>query len=153
MLRNWAAKFNKSLSKRNSSRRMEIKLPIKLTVVPDRNTGSLSIPVEGLSISGETNDFSKTGIGFTVSCIRLREFYLVGEGRVIDAQVTLPNGRVNMKILGTRYEQTGQHLSVNQYKVGAKIVEMSPKHRDIYEEFISGKKETAGSFHLETEEG
>ena len=152
MLRNWVAKFNKSLSKRTSSRRLQVELPIKLTVVPDTNTGRLNMPGAELSVSGETADFSRTGIGFTVSCIRVKEFYLVGEGRIIHAEVSLPNGRVNMKIVGTRYEQTGQHLSVTKYAIGAKIVEMEAKDRNLYEEFLSGGKESAGTLHLGTEE-
>lgn len=152
MLRKWAAKFNKSLSKRNSSRRLEIKVPIKLTVEPDTNTGSLSMSREGLSIQGETSDFSRSGIGFVVSCIRLREFYLVGDGRMLTAEVSLPNGRIKMKLLGTRYEQTGQHVSVTQYLVGAKIIEMSNSDRGIYEEFLGRRKERAGALHLGTEE-
>jgi len=151
MLRNWAARFSKSLSKRSSSRRLDISVPIKLTVQPNKSTGPLSPSLEGLTIAGETKDFSKSGIGFVVSCIRLREFYLVGEGRMLKAEVSLPNGIVRMTIMGLRYEQTGQHLSVSQYLVGAEIVEMSDDDRGIYEEFLGGRKERGGTLHLETE--
>lgn len=153
MLRNWAARFSKSISKRNSSRRMETSVPIKLTVEPDKNTGPLNPPATGLTITGKTSDFSRSGIGFIVSCIRLREFYLVGEGRMLNAEISLPNGVVRMKILGTRYEQTGQHLSVTQYLIGAKIVEIADKDMDTYEEFLSGRRERGGALHLEAEKG
>lgn len=151
MLRYWAAKFNKSLSKRSSSRRLEVNVPIKLTVEPDKDTGRLGKPPAGLSITGETVDFSKSGVAFKVSCIRLREFYLVGEGRILSAEVALPNGKVRMRLLGQRYEQTGKHISVTQYVVGAKIVGMPERDEPIYREFLEGKKERGGALKLEVE--
>ncbi|MDH3494912.1 MAG: hypothetical protein OEM82_15260 [Acidobacteriota bacterium] len=126
-------------------------MPIKLTVEPDSNTGPLNASGKGLTVSGTTSDFSRSGIGFVVSCIRLREFYLVGEGRTLNAEISLPNGVVRMKILGTRYEQTGKHLSVTQYLIGAKIVKIADKDLETYEEFLSGKRERGGALHLEVE--
>ena len=152
MLRNWAAKFNKSLSKRASSRRLEKSVPIKLTVEPDKNTGRLQTPFEELSVVGETVDFSRTGVAFLVSCIRLKEFYLVGEGRVLKAEITLPNGRVTMRLVGRRYEQTGQHLSVTKYIIGAQIVEISEEDNERYLDFLGRKPTHSGALKLEGEE-
>lgn len=151
MLRKWVAKFNQSLSKRSSSRRKELTVPIKLTFESDKNTGSLAVPLKNLSITGDTVDFSETGIGFIVSSIRLHEFYLVGEGRTLNAEVNLPNGTVRLRLMGLRYEQTGQHLSVSQYLVGSKILEINTGDRSKYEEFLTGSKEKAGSLKLGVE--
>lgn len=148
MLRNWVAKFNKSLNRHSSSRRTELNVPIKLTFEPEKNTGNLNTPTHGLSITGETFDFSRTGVAFTVSCIRLREFYLVGEGRTLNAEIMLPNGTVRMRLLGLRYEQTGKHVSVTQYLVGSKIVEMTAGDMSRYEEFLRGSKARAGALEL-----
>lgn len=148
MLRNWVAKFNKSLSKRASSRRRELIVPINLTFEPDKTTGRLVTPLQKLSITGETFDFSRTGVAFTVPSIRLREFYLVGEGRTLNAEIMLPNGKVRMRLMGLRYEQTGQHLSVAQYLVGSKIVDMSAGDQARYDEFLGRSKEKAGTFTL-----
>ncbi len=153
MLRNWVAKFNKTLSKRSSSRRMELAVPIKLMFEPERNTGSLVLPFDTLSIKGETVDLSMTGVAFAVPSIRLREFYLVGEGRTLNAEVMLPNGTVRMRLMGLRYEQTGEHLSVSRYLVGSKILDIKASDRAKYEEFLDGSKESAGVLKLEIEKG
>ena len=123
-------------------------VPLTLTFEPDKNTGSLSMPMCGHSITGETRDFSSSGISFQVASIRMQEFYLVGEGRTLKAEIGLPSGIVRMRILGQRYEQVGEHLSVTQYLVGATIVDMSERDQSLYDEFLSGKKERAGSLQL-----
>jgi len=153
MLREWVAKFNKSLSKRSSSTRRELCVPIKLTFEADRNTGSLSMASRNLSMMGETRDFSATGVSFQVDSIRLDELYLVGEGRKLNAEFSLPSGKVKMMLLGNRYEQTDLHLSVSRYCVGAEILEMTAQDRGRYQEFIEGKKEKGGALHLEVEKG
>jgi hypothetical protein len=56
-----------------------------------------------------------------------------------------------MLIVGTRYQQVGQHLSVTQYLVGAKIEDMSEKDKVRYEEFLRGKKERGGALRLEVD--
>jgi hypothetical protein len=57
-----------------------------------------------------------------------------------------------MSIVGQRYEQTGEHLSVSQYLVGAKIVEMTARDQSLYNDFLKGKKEPATTLHLGIEE-
>ncbi len=151
ILRNWAARFSKSLSRHSSSARLDLEVPIKLTFEPDRHTGSLSKSANNLTITGNTKDFSKTGIAFLVSSIRLNEFYLVGEGRTLNAEISFPNGLVRMRVEGQRYEQTGVHVSVTQYLVGASIVDMSTRDRGLYEEFLSNKKEKGGLLKFEVE--
>lgn len=107
--------------------------------------------MEDLSVTGETVDFSTSGVGFTVSCIRLKEFYLVGEGRTLTAEISLPNGKVKMKLLGLRYEQADQQVSVSHYLVGAKIVAMTKSDESVYTEFLNGGKERGGVLNLEVE--
>jgi hypothetical protein len=116
--------------------RWVIELPIKITVEPDRNTGKLSLKKEILSLRGETRDLSLTGLAFCVDSIRLREHYLVGEGRILNAEIDLPNGTIKMQLIGQRYEQIGEHLSVSKYLIGASIVNMSQSERDVYEEYL-----------------
>ena len=106
-----------------------------------------------LSTEGETVDFSETGLGFEVSSIRLQEFYLVGEGRRLRAEISLPSGKVSMVLIGNRYEQTGAHISVARYFIGARIVDMTGRDRSRYKEFLSGKKEKGGAFQLGIEKG
>jgi hypothetical protein len=87
-------------------------------------------------MTGETYDMSGSGIAFVVSSIRVMENYLVGQERVLLAELDLPGGKVKMKVLGRRYEQVGVHLSTEKYLVGAEIVHISAREREAYEHFL-----------------
>jgi hypothetical protein len=127
-----------SISERLSSKRIKFSAPIKITIYPEISTGSLRpIKFSSLSISGETYDLSKSGIAFIVSSIRLKEYYLVGEGRRLHAEIDLTNGKIKMELIGVRYEQIDIHDSASKYLVGARIVNMSREDREAYEEFYS----------------
>lgn len=141
MFRNFISKLNRSVSKQVVAARREFAVPIRLTFEPDRNTGKLRMPVRDLSIVGTTCDLSLSGIGFIVSAIRLKEYYLVGEDRTLNAELDLPNGKITFQIVGQRYEQVGEHISVSKYLIGAKIINMSEANREIYKYFLRhGKK-------------
>jgi hypothetical protein len=141
MIRKLISKFNKSITKRVVSARHNYEVPIRVWIEPDRNTGRLQKPVEHLSVAGETKDMSKTGIAFIVPVIRLREYYLVGENRTLNAEIDLPNGKIQMQIVGRRYEQVGQHISEAKFLIGATILKLSELQREAYEEFLEyGKK-------------
>ena len=90
IIRRLLSTLNGKIVRRFAPSRRAIKLPIKITVEPDRNTGKLSIKNENLSLKGETHDLSLTGLAFCVDSIRLREHYLVGEGRMLNAEIDLP---------------------------------------------------------------
>lgn len=136
MIRKFISKFNKSVSKSIVAPRRNYEVPIKLSFVPDRVTGKLQMPIDDLSITGETKDLSKTGIALIVPAIRLREYYLVGEDRTLNAELDLPNGKVKMQIVGQRYEQVGKHISTSNYLIGAKILSMTDDNREAYETFL-----------------
>lgn len=136
MIRKFISKFNKSVSKSVVAPRRNYEVPIKLSFVPDRSTGKLHMPVDKLSITGETMDLSKTGIALIVPAIRLQEYYLVGEGRTLNAELDLPSGNVTMQIVGQRYQQVGKHISTSSYLIGAKILFMSDDNREAYETFL-----------------
>lgn len=154
MIRKLISKFNKSLAERAVSARHKLEIPIKVWLEPDQNTGRLPGSVENLSIAGKTHDLSVTGVAFIVSSIRIRENYLVGEGRVLNAELDLPQGKVRMQIIGQRYEQVGQHISTAKFLVGAKIVKISAGDREAYEHFLRyGKKLKEGSLALGIDEG
>lgn len=135
MLRNLIAKFNKSMSSRVASVRHKREVAVKLSFEPTGKTGGLDT-AKSLFITGETADLSGSGIAFSVASIRVRENYLVGEGRVLNAELDLPNGKVSMKIVGQRYELVGEHLSTEHYLIGASIVQISDENRAAYDEFL-----------------
>lgn len=147
MLRKLIAKFNRSMAERVVSVRYKRAVPIKLSFVPNGNTGKLDAPPKYVFITGETADLSNSGIAFFVSSIRIKENYLVGEGRALNAELDLPNGKVSMKIVGQRYEPVGEHVSTARYLVGASIEEISDENREAYNDFLrfSSKNGNAGS--------
>lgn len=149
MIRKLVSKLNKKLTERIVASRKNYEVPIKLWFEPDRNTGRLRMPIEGLFMNGETHDLSKTGIAFIVPSIRIQENYLVGESRVLNAELDLPGGKVRMQITGRRYEQIGQHISSARFLIGAEIVKISPEEREVYEDFLKfGNKRKKTSLEL-----
>ncbi|MET0751872.1 MAG: hypothetical protein ABWZ66_00750 [Pyrinomonadaceae bacterium] len=155
MIRKLISKFNKSITERVVSARHKYEVPIKIWIEPDRVTGRLQKPVEHLTISGETKDLSKTGIAFIVPAIRLREYYLVGENRTLNAELDLPGGKIQMQVVGQRYEQVGQHISEARFLIGATIQRIGAQERETYEEFLHlGKKRgKAKGFELGIDKG
>lgn len=139
MIRKWASLFTRSVNKRVVSRRRPLHVPIKISFEPVKHTGGLTLPPGNLSTRGETEDLSSTGIAFIVSSIRLQQYYLVGEGRILNAELTLPTGKIKMQLLGVRYEQVGEHVSTTQYLVGASIQDMPEADREVYREFLTSR--------------
>ncbi len=154
MIRKLVSRFNKSITERVVSPRKNYEFPIKIWFEPDKNTGRLTMPLETLAVMGETKDLSRSGIAFIVSAIRIKENYLVGEGRTLNVEIDLPDGKVQMQIVGSRYEQVGQHISTARYLIGAKITLMSQENREAYEYFLRyGDKRKKGSLELGIDKG
>ncbi len=143
MIREFFAQFNKTLAKRVVSSRYSYQVPIKLTFEQNNKTGKLQMPRIPLYINGETKDLSQSGIAFMVSSIRLQENYLVGQERVLNAELDLPNGKISMKVVGQRYEQVDGTASSGKFIIGAKIVQISDECKEFYEDFLrNGNKLT-----------
>lgn len=141
MIRKLFARFNSSLSERIVPHRFPFAVPVKLSFDSENVTGRLRLPTTNLFIAGETKDLSQNGIAVIVSSIRLKENYLVGEDRVLNAELDLPNGKIQMKIVGQRYEQIGEQLPASKYLIGAKITHISEEDKEVYEHFLkNGKK-------------
>lgn len=138
MIRKLIGNFRKSISERAAPRRHDYQMPISISFEPGKNLKKTSNTAGNFSVRGDTNDLSSGGIAFVVPSIRLREYYLVGENRVLSVELNLPDGKVKMQIVGQRYEQIGdEHSSTTSYLIGAKIIEMTNGDRVIYEDFLS----------------
>lgn len=146
MIRKLIANFNRLKAERTTPVRHKCAVPIKVWFEPNGNMGR-PVTRQPVFISGETADLSHSGIAFVVSSIRIKENYLVGGGRALNAELDLPNGKVLMKIVGERYEQVGEHTSTVRYFVGASIREMTDENREAYNDFlrIGGRKGNTGS--------
>lgn len=119
-----------------SSRRRH-KAPIKIWFEPDMNSGRLRTDVAPECILGETADISRTGIGFIVPSIRIKEKYLVGQQRDLNIEIDLPTGKVFMRAVGCRYEKVGIHISAERFFVGAQILSLSGTDKENYETFLT----------------
>ncbi|MBA2621094.1 MAG: hypothetical protein H0U87_07830 [Acidobacteria bacterium] len=138
--------------------RYKFQLPVKIWFEPEHKTGKLQMPAENLFVWGETHDLSRSGIAFVVPLIRIKENYLVGAGtRPLNAELDLPNGRVQMQLSGRRYEQiTDEHSSVSRYLIGASIEFITPENLETYEYFLKhGRRAEApsGAFELGIDKG
>lgn len=154
MIRKLISKFSKTINERVVSPRKKYEVPIKIWFEPERASGGLKMPVENLVITGETKDMSRSGIGFIVAAIRIHENYLVGGARVLNAELDLPSGKVQMQIVGMRYEEVGEHISTARFLVGARITQISDENREAYEYFLRhGNKRKKGSFALGVDKG
>jgi hypothetical protein len=87
-------------------------------------------------VLGETVDLSRSGIGFIVPSIRVKEKYLVGQERNLNIEIDLPTGKVQMVAIGCRYEKVGIHISTERFLVGAHIRSLDGNDKDIYELFL-----------------
>ena len=141
MLRELVSRFSVSLLERRASVRKKYELPVKVCFAPEINPNNITRSCDDLFLSGETVDLSETGIGFVVASIRIKEKYLVGQERILNVELDLAGKKVQMRVLGKRYERVGIHASTERYLVGAEITDMSPDDRQKYEYFLkNGKK-------------
>lgn len=152
MIRELINKFNRSLSERMVSLRRQHTAPIKIWFDPEANSEMARDAARAACILGETVDISRTGIAFLVPMIRLKEKYLVGHERNLNVEIDLPTGKVQMRVIGRRYEKVGVHISTERFLVGAQILNLSDMDKDVYETFLKkgnrGMKRTAASMEL-----
>lgn len=155
MIRKLIWNFKKLFSERVVPRRYNYQIPIIISFEACRNTGKRNAAKANLSVRGETKDLSSSGIAFIVPSIRLREYYLVGENRPLNAELNLPDGKIKMQIVGQRYEQlSDEHSSTTSYLIGASIVEITDSERKIYRDFLRSGGKTginAATLKLETD--
>lgn len=153
MIRELITKFNRSLSERMVSSRRRHTAPIKVWFDPEMNTERAREQARAACILGETVDISRTGIGFLVPMIRLKEKYLVGHERKLNVEIDLPTGKVYMRVVGRRYEKVGIHTSLERFLVGADIIQLAGTDKENYETFLTtgnrGQKTRAATAGLE----
>ncbi|MEQ1643962.1 MAG: hypothetical protein ABL959_11000, partial [Pyrinomonadaceae bacterium] len=136
MIRELITRFNRSLSERMVSARRHHKAPIKIWFDPDVNSESNRATARQSCILGETVDISRSGIGFIVPFIRLKEKYLVNQERPLNVEIDLPNGKVFLRATGKRYEKVGADISVEKFLVGATILSLTGSDKETYETFL-----------------
>jgi c-di-GMP-binding flagellar brake protein YcgR len=136
MIRELVLKMTGTLTQRRASARKCLQVPVKISFEPNKQFLNFRSPNDGLFLSGETVDLSKSGIGVLVSSIRIKEDYLVGQERLLNVELDLAGRKVQMQVIGRRYERVGIHLSTEKYLIGAEIVNMAEDHQRTYEYFL-----------------
>ena len=136
MIRELITRFNRSLSERMVAARRRHTAPIKVWFDADVNSERAQELARTACILGETVDISRSGIGFLVPSIRLKEKYLVGQDRSLNIEIDLPTGKVHLRAIGRRYEKVGIHISTERFLVGAQIMELNDADKENYETFL-----------------
>lgn len=103
---------------------------------PEINTPHNHAIAKNMAMPGETVDMSRTGIAFIVSSIRVNEKYLVGQDRKLNIEIDLPTGRVEMQVVGKRYEKVGANSTDEKYLIGANIVKLETDSNPAYDLFL-----------------
>jgi hypothetical protein len=140
MLREIAARFTKVIAERRAAPRKKVSVAVRVRFAPLSGAAGHIKNSEKLSLSGSTHDISTCGIGMILPSIRLDQNYLVGQDRLLIVEMDIHDRTVIMKVVGRRYEEVGEHLSVKRFVVGAEIVEMSPTDRAAYDYFLKNAK-------------
>ena len=152
MIRELITRLSRSFSERTVSNRRHHTAPVRIWFDPETNNERSREAARSACISGETVDISRTGFGFVVSSIRLKEKYLVGQERVLNVEIDLPNGKVFLRALGRRYEKVGADISVERFLVGAHITSLTGSDKETYETFLRngtrGMRAAARGFEL-----
>lgn len=147
-IRSLAACVSKSVNRLTSAPRLQKRLPVSVSLDVIRKAGSLLVDSQPLTVTGKTSDLSKTGIGFVLPFIRLGEHYLAGHGgeqKRLKIILELPTGTIRMTVTTERYEMIQLHDSVQQYLIGANIVEINEGDRERYEHFLLHGGKTAST--------
>lgn len=146
MIRELINRFNRSLSERLVANRRKHAAPMRVWFEPDIKTPHHQQIAKSMAIPGETVDMSRTGIAFVVSSIRVQEKYLVGQDRKLHVEIDLPTGRVEMQVVGKRYEKIGVHLSDEKFLIGANIVKLETDSNPAYDHFLkNGARKPRGA--------
>ncbi|MBP9109716.1 MAG: hypothetical protein KBF83_09195 [Pyrinomonadaceae bacterium] len=136
MIRELISRFSRSFSERTVSNRRHFAAPVRVWFDPETNTERSRDAARSACILGETMDISRSGIGFIVGFIRLKEKYLVGHERPLNIEIDLPNGKVFLRAIGRRYEKVGANISAEKFLIGATILSLTGTDKEIYETFL-----------------
>lgn len=113
---------------------------------PDINTPNNREIARNMALPGETVDLSRTGIAFLVNSIRVQEKYLVGQDRKLNVEIDLPSGKVEMQVVGKRYEKVGTGSNAEKFLIGATIVKLESDSNAVYDHFLrKGSRPRGGS--------
>jgi len=141
MLREIATRFTRAMAERRVAPRKKVSVAVRVRLAPSLGSAGHTKISEKVVLSGSTLDISSSGVGMILPSIRINENYLVGqEDRLLIVEMDIHDRTIVMKVIGRRYEEVGEHLSVKRFLVGAEIVDMTATDRVAYDYFLSNAR-------------
>lgn len=118
-------------------------LPVTISVQPRKGeaiwnleTGKLVTSELVPTIKTQTQRIGKNALSFIVPHIRFNDANLAGEGRILNIELELPNGKIKFEAIGEHYERIGKRTSLASYLIEAKIFYITPLAEEIYNDFL-----------------
>lgn len=140
-LRNLVAGLKKSVNRIANPEQRQIELPVEVALEKPPQTGNALLHGNSkpLLVTGKTQNLSKNKISFVVPFIRIGEEYLVSHGaqKRLKLVFELPTGTVRMTVAPANFEMIMLHDSMQQYLIGAEIVEISEGDQERYQSFLN----------------
>jgi PilZ domain len=125
---------------RRRSRRYDVRLPFKLSLV------SVSKNLNGMRrvsvMNGHTLDLSANGLALVVPKITLDEHHLVGENRTFNITLELPDRPIELQASPVRYERLDEEQSESGYLIAVKVMNMAEDERARWTEYIAALAKT-----------
>lgn len=143
MLTEFVREINQSFLDFLFSGNRRVNLPLTISVQPKKGeairnleTGKLVVDEVVSAIKTTTQRIGKDEISFVVPNIRLNNANLAGEGRILNLEIELPNGKVKLEAIGEHYERIGKRTSLANYLIEAKIVYINPLSEKIFKNYL-----------------
>lgn len=134
-----AARLTKSVNRFSSAPRREIKVPVSIALDLERITGRAHQDIKALTVTGLTQNVSKSEVAFVVPFMRLGDHHLAGHGgehKRLKLVLEMPNGRVRMTVATKHYQMVELHNSVQNYLIGAEIISIYKGDAERYANFL-----------------
>ena len=144
LARTIVARLRQYVGDRRHSKRQRVCLNFSLSL--SSNTKSLNGSRRVISMKGHTLDLSATGLALIVPHITLGEHHLVGENRLLDLNLELPDGPVELQAAPVRYERLEDDELETGYLIAAQIVSMPDSDRAKFSAYVAalqGSKRTS----------
>lgn len=103
--------------------------------LPEEERSSVILFPEA-EVAGRTRDVSETGLGVVVSDVRIAGRRIDKPGRALRVVVGLPDGPVEMRVVGVRSVQLEEDDPESGHLVGVHIGEMAPEDRKRYMKYL-----------------
>jgi len=132
-------------------RRRHADLALSISIQPNKGeairnleTGELRLRESMPTLRVKSLSLSKNKISFAVPTIRFNDVNLAGEGRILEIEIELPNGKVKLEAIGEHYQRIGKRTSLAEYVVEATIIYINPLEETIYKNYLRhGEKSEA----------